>query len=488
MARCRFPTTGTRRQAELRSVPDALFNPQSVAVIGATEGASATGAPRLGAAALAHLVEHGFPGAVYPVNPNRAEIMGLRAYAGIEAVPDPVDLALIVLPAAACVEAMAACARSNVKAAVVFSSGFGEAGDTALEAALVSAAGGRVRFCGPNTAGLVSVHARLAASISMVCQFNPFRAGDIAFVTQSGALGGSMLGRGMEEGVGFSHWVSTGNEADLDLADYVDALAGDPGVGLFALFVEGLRDVGKFRAACRKAAAAGKPVLVYKTGRSDVAAAAAASHTGALAGSDRAFDALCRQDGLIRVDDAADLLPTALAFSRLRHKLPEGRRIGIVSASGGICGVAADDCARFGLDVPELSGETQARLRSVLPDFAAVRNPVDVTGQVRSSPTGYQDTVRAVLDDDRIDAVLLLVTMAGEPRASFYGREIPALAADSNKPLIVGWTGAVSLAQEGHPMLKASGVPTFPSSSAAVKAMRALADYAAFQRRSGANR
>ena len=462
---------------------DVLFNPRSVAVIGATEGTSATGAPRLGAAALTHLVEHGFNGTVYPVNPNRAEIMGLRAYADIELVPHPVDLALIVLPASACIGAMAACARSNVKVAVVYSSGFGEAGDKALETALVSAAAGRVRFCGPNTAGIVSVHAQLAACISMVCQFNPFRPGDIAFVTQSGALGGSMLGRGMEEGVGFSHWVSTGNEADLEVADYVDALVGDPRVGLFALFLEGIRDVSKFRAASRRAAEAGKPVLVYKTGRSGVAASAAASHTGVLAGSDRAFDALCRQDGLIRVDDAADLLPTALAFSRLRHKLPRGRRIGIVSASGGICGVAADDCARFGLEVPELSRETQARIKEVLPDFAAVRNPVDVTGQVRSSPNGYQDAVRAVLDDDSIDGVLLLITMAGEPRASFYGREIPALAADSNKPVIVGWAGPISLAQKGHPMLKASGVPTFPSSSAAVKTMRALADYACFRAR-----
>jgi len=438
---------------------EALFTPRSVAVIGATEGASATGAPRLGAAALAHLIEHRFTGPIHPVNPRRSEVMGRRAFPDIAAVPGPVDLAMILLPAEDCI---------------------------ALQDRLVAAAReGGIRFCGPNTAGLISVHAGLTACISMVCQLNPFRAGNIAFLTQSGALGGSMLGRGMEEGIGFSHWVSTGNEADIDLAEYLDALIDDPAVDVFALFLEGVRHGDRFRAACRRAALRDKPIVVYKTGRSQVAVAAAASHTGALAGSDRVFDALCRQDGLIRVEDAADLLPTAMAFSQVGNKLPRGRRVAIVSASGGICGVAADDCSRFGLEVPVLAAATQERIRGYVPAFASILNPIDVTGQIRSSETGYQDTVRAVLEDEGIDGVLLLVTMAGEPRASFYGRQIPELAAATDKPVLVGWTGAVSLAERGYPMLRASGVPTFTSTSAAVKAMSALAGYAAFRERIG---
>jgi acyl-CoA synthetase (NDP forming) len=462
---------------------ETMFNPASVAVVGATEGASATGAPRLGAAALEHLIAHGFKGAIYPVNPKRETVMGLKSYPDLGAIPGDVALALILLPAEAAIEAMAAAADKGVKAAVVFSSGFAEAGEEALQTHLVEAAAGRVRFCGPNTAGLAATKSGLTASISMVCMINPFRAGDVAFITQSGALGGSMLARGMEDGTGFSHWISTGNEADLTVADYMVALVDDPAVRVLALFLEGVRDGRHFLQACERAAAAGKPIVVYKTGRSAVSAAAAASHTGALAGSDRVFDAVCRQYGLIRVDDAADLLPLATAFSSMGGKLPQGRRVGIVSASGGICGVAADDCARFGLEIPELPAVTQDEIRRFVPAFAAVRNPIDVTGQIRSSPTGYQDTVRAVLADDTIDGVLLLVTMAGEPRASFYGEEIPKLAAASNKPVIVGWTGGISLAQRGYPMLQAGGVPTYLSASAAVKAMSALADYGAFQRR-----
>jgi acyl-CoA synthetase (NDP forming) len=344
-----------------------------------------------------------------------------------------------------------------------------------------------IRLVGPNTAGFVDFHHRFAATISMVGDMKPFVAGGVAFITQSGALGGSMLGRGMEQCVGFSHWVTTGNQADLSAADYLDHLVDDPQARVFALFLESVSDPPRFIAACRRAARVGKPVIVYKSGASAVGAASSASHTGALAGSHRVFSALCRQIGLVQVDDLADLLPLARTFAWLGERLDlrhqRARRIGIVSASGGICGVAADECDLAGLQVPELPAALQERLRGFVPEFASVRNPVDVTGQIRSSATGYQDTVRAVLADDSIDAGLLLVTMAAEPRASFYGREIGRLAAEVGKPLLVTWAGPLSLAALGVPMLAAAHVPMFESVRGAVRALRALEEFGALQQR-----
>lgn len=463
---------------------DPLFHPRSIAVVGASRGVSATGTVKIGTAALQHLIEHRYSGRIYPVNPKENELAGLRCYASIRDLPEPVDVAFLVVPADACISAMADCAAKGVRAAVVFSSGFAEAGHAELQGKLVAAArAAGIRFCGPNTAGFVNVTENMVGSISMVCAINPFRRGPIAFVTQSGALGGSMLGRAMEQGIGFSHWVSTGNEADIDAAEYIDYLIDQADVHVIALFLEGVRNGPAFLAAARKAATAGKPIVVYKTGISEVAAAAAASHTGALAGSDRIFDGICRQFGLVRVDDVADLFPTALTFAWLRDRLPAGNRMGIVSASGGICGVGADECHRFGLALPELDEAAKAEIRGYVPAFASIRNPIDVTGQIRASATGYQDTVRAVLRQDYVDGLLLLVTMAGEPRASFYGREISALARESRKPIIVAWTGALSLAEKGYPMLQQNSVPNFLSVRQAVKAMKALVDYRRFRER-----
>jgi acetate---CoA ligase (ADP-forming) len=463
---------------------DAMFHPRAVAVVGASKGISATGSVKIGTAALQYLVQHGFPGKIYPVNPKERELMGLRSYASVREIPDEVDLACLVVPAQACGDVMRQCCEKGVKAAIVFSSGFAEAGAQELQDELVTIARrGGIRFCGPNTAGVVNVKDHMVASISMACDMNPFRSGEIAFLTQSGALGGSMLGRAMDQGIGFSHWVSTGNEADLDTADYLDYLIDEDQVRVFTLFTEGIRNGEKFLRVCRKAAKAHKPIVIYKTGLSDISAAAAKSHTGALAGSDQVFDKMCRQLGLIRVDDVAELFETALVFNWVGDKVPTGHRVGIVSASGGICGVGADECHLAGLDIPELTEECKGRIRQYVPSFGAIRNPVDVTGQIRASETGYQDTVNALLGEDYIDGMLLLVTMAAEPRATFYGREISKIAHGSPKPVIVAWTGALSLAPLGYPMLYENRVPHFLSVRGAVKAMKALADYRAFLNR-----
>ena len=470
------------------SVLDQLFRPRSVAVVGASRGLTPTGAPKLGTAAMKNLVEHGYSGAIYPVNPKETELFGYHCWPSVAAIEGEVDVALLIIPAEGCPKAMRECAAKGVKAVIVMSSGFGEVGNQELQDELVNIAhAAGIRFVGPNTAGFINFGHNFAATISMVGEMPSFLVGSVAFITQSGAMGGSMLGRGLEQGVGFSQWVTTGNQADLSAADYLDYLVDDPNAKVFALFLEGVNDPPRFLAACAKAVRAGKPVIVYKSGASAVGAASGASHTGALAGSHAVFTAMCKQHGLIQVDDVADLLPLAKTFAWLGERLDlraqRALRVGIISASGGICGVAADECDLVGLLVPALSPNTQAAIRAVVPEFATVRNPVDVTGQIRSSQTGYQDTVRAVLADEQIDAALLLITMAAEPRASFYGREIGALAHAASKPLVVTWAGPLTLAAQGYPMLGDQHVPVFESARGAVKALAAVERFGAFQRK-----
>lgn len=465
------------------SALDALFAPRSVAVVGASRGTTETGVPKLGTAAIRNLLVHGFPGVVYPVNPVETDLFGLRCYGSVRDIPGEVDVALVVVPAERCVDVMQDCAAKGVKSAIVMSAGFSEAGNPAGQARLLAAAReGSIRVVGPNSAGFVSFHHRFTATISMVGEMRPFVPGSVAFITQSGALGGSMLGRGMEQGMGFSHWVTTGNQADLSAADYLDYLVDDPKSRVFALFLESVADPPRFMRACLRALRAGKPVLVYKSGASAVGSASSASHTAAMAGSHRIFRAMCRQYGLVHVEDLAELLPLAKALAWVGERLDlrgqRARRIGIVSASGGICGVAADECELAGLEVPELSEPLQAQIRSYLPSFASVRNPIDVTGQIRSSATAYQDAVRAVLEEPGIDAVLLLVTMAAGERASFYGREISRLATEARKPLAVCWAGPLSLASEGYRMLADAHVPVFEAVRSAVRALRAIETFA----------
>lgn len=462
---------------------DAMLHARSVAVIGASNNKNTAGGDKLGTVALRHLIKHGYRGAIYPVHPTEIEIAGLACCPSLDDVPGDIDLAVIAVPGPACAGVMAQCGARGVKTAIVLASGFSEAGDPDLEAELAAAArAGGVRFCGPNTNGLISIANDMAPCTSMVCQMDLFIKGDIAFITQSGAVGGSMLGTGTEEAGGFSHWISVGNEANLTVADYLDYLIDDVATRVIALFIEGVRDPAKFTAACAKAAAVGKPIIVYKIGLSDVSAAASQSHTGAMVGSNAVFNAVCKKYGIIRVDDASDLLPTAITFSRLRGKYPTGRNMGLVAPSGGICGVCADECHKLGLEIPELSAQAQETLKQFIPPFGAFRNPIDVTQQIRASATGYQDTIHTVLEQPEIDGLFLLVTMVAEPRATFYSKMFIDAARSTDKPVIVAWTGAQSLAANALPLLKQNGVATYTSAQGAVKAMRALYDYGQFLR------
>lgn len=291
------------------SALDRLLSPASVAVIGASGDARKTsGRP------IAFLRKHGFQGRLYPVNPRYEEIDSLRCYPSIAELPEVPDVAVILLGAERANQAVAELAALGCAAAIVLAGGYGETGESGIRRqAELQAARGSMRILGPNTIGLVNVSERITLSASGALDMDALLPGKVALVSQSGGILGALLSRGVAAGIGFSKLISTSNEVDLDVADFVDHLADDPATAVIALYLEGLRDTAKFTRAVGRARAAGKPVVVFKVGRSEAGASAAASHTGALAGSDDLYSAYFRQLGVIRAETFADLLDIPFA-------------------------------------------------------------------------------------------------------------------------------------------------------------------------------
>jgi acyl-CoA synthetase (NDP forming) len=353
---------------------DRLFHPRSVAVIGASSDPSKlTGRP------LSYLQKHGFAGDIYPVNPRYDRIGDLACYADVKSLPATPDVALVLLGADRVEAAARELAGIGTTAAIILASGFSEAGDDGIrrQQDLIKAAGS-MRLLGPNTIGVINVTEKIMLSASGAMEMTDFPAGRIALVSQSGGILGSLLSRGVNRGIGFSKLVATGNEADLEVADFVDYLVDDAATSVIALYLEGIRNSDRFRVAAMRAAAAGKRIVAFKVGRSESGARAAVSHTGALAGADRTYDAFFKQSGVIRAQAFSDLLdiPAALAHGR---KL-KGQRLAIVTTTGGAATLIADNAGMEGFDTPAPDSPTAQRLRALnIRDAVLDRNPVDVT-------------------------------------------------------------------------------------------------------------
>ncbi|HEX5404522.1 MAG TPA: hypothetical protein VFX16_19720, partial [Pseudonocardiaceae bacterium] len=291
-------------------------------------------------------------------------------------------------------------------------------------------------------------------------------------ITQSGALGGSILTRAWREGIGFSTCVSSGNEADLTTADYIDHLVADEHTRVISVFCEGVVDGPRFRSALAGASAAGVPVLVYKNGRSTVGAKAVQSHTGSLAGADRVYDAVFAQTGAVRLHRVSHLYEIALAFDW--QPLPAGDRVAIVSTSGGACTVLADECSDEGLRVPELSAQAYAELSAVIPAFGSAQNPIDVTAQIGSDPTMMADAITSVLRDPGIDSVIIMLTTLVGPMAAEIAQGVADAVRDSAKTVLAVWTIAPELAADGFAILRDAKVPVYQDPETAVAALAAM--------------
>lgn len=443
-----------------------LLRPRSVAVVGASaDPAKTSGRP------VAYLQKHGFDGRIYPINPKASEIAGLRCYPDVRSLPEAPDVAIVLLGAERTQQAIRELAELGTGAAIVLASGYSETGEEGArrQRELREAAGG-MRILGPNTIGLVNLTDRITLSASGALELDQLHSGAVGLVSQSGGILGALLSRAAARGIGFSKLISTSNEVDLDLADFVDALVDDPATHVIALYVESIRNPRTFRAAARKATAAGKPIVAFKIGRSASGAQAAASHTGALAGADAMYDALFDETGIIRAQMFSDLLdiPAALASAR---KLA-GRRVAILTSTGGAGTLVADSLGMAGFELPAPDAETGAALRALQTgDHAALdRNPIDVT-LAGLQPDLLRGAIRIVLGSDQYDALVVIVGSSAVAQPELMADALRDSLASGGKPVLAFISPHAPRAGE---ILSRYGIPAFnapESVSAALSAM-----------------
>lgn len=359
----------------------ALLAPRSVAIFGASNDPG-----RISGRSLRYYKEAGYRGALYPINPNRAAVQGVPAYPDLDSVPGPVEFALIAVPAVHALAALEAAVRKGVRAVVMFTAGFAETGaeGRAMQERLAAIAReGGVRLCGPNCLGLFNLRIGHTPTFGSYLEAGPEQPGPLGMITQSGAFGTHLLALARRRGIDVGIWVSTGNEADIQVADGISFLADDPQTLAIACYMEAIKDRDRFAAAVARARANGKPVIAIKVGGSAIGAAAAVSHTASLAGSDAIYDAALRQWGVERARTPEDLVE--IAYACTRGRLPRSRRLAVVTISGGAGVLMADAAERFGVDLAPLSPEGQAEVVRWVP-FAAARNPVDLTATPINEP------------------------------------------------------------------------------------------------------
>ncbi|HLY64192.1 MAG TPA: acetate--CoA ligase family protein, partial [Chloroflexota bacterium] len=446
-----------------------LLRPASIAIVGASSRPeSLAGRP------LANLQRQQFGGPIYPINPQREEIAGLRAYPNLETLPETPDLALITAPLQHVLPALEDCAQRGVRAAIVISSGFGEVSAEGAaqqrRMADLAASGGMV-LCGPNSIGILNFVDFIPLSFSSSEDMDQRKTGRVAVVSQSGGLMGSVSNRAYDAGVGVSYGVATGNEADLTAVEVLEWMAEEGSSDAFILIVEQIRDGQRFMALCRRLLEVGKPLVAHFIGRTQAGGAAARSHTGALAGSYEALQAVFRQLGVIEATDLDDLVN--LAASAAFGRWPQGPNIGVITGSGGAGAAAADRAEELGMATPPFSAGLADQLRPFLPAFAqAVENPFDATAQLIENPSTPGAVASLMLGSSGIDAVLAVdpgTGKAGQLRAE----ALAPVACTGDKPVFqVILSGSIAAGAAGT--LRNAGVPVFRSPSKAVEALAAL--------------
>lgn len=447
-----------------------LFSPKSVAVIGASERANA-----VGEIVFRNMLESGYRGLLYAVNPAHQEVQGQRAYASIEEIQTPVEMAVICTEAETVPDIIAACGKHGVRAAVVLSAGFAEASahGAALERTmLVNAKNYGVRIIGPNCLGII----RIATGLNATFFKGRIKSGNLALISQSGALCTAILDWAPPNDIGFSSVVSMGAASDVDFGEILDSLATDVQTSSILMYVEGIRKARGFMSALR-AAARSKPVFVMKVGRHDAGSRAVRSHTGALVGSDDVFDAALRRAGVVRVESIGGLFSAAKSLAS-RHRY-SGDRLAIITNGGGPGIMAIDRAVDLGVRIANLSPETVEKLNQVLPDIWSHNNPVDIIGD--ATPQRYRDTVGICMADPGVDGVLVILT----PQAMTQPLEVATLliedAGTFTKPLLTSWMGAAHT-MDGRGRFTQANIPSFSTPEAAVEAFSYLTAYYRNQR------
>lgn len=458
---------------------DVIFKPTSVAVIGASNRRGT-----IGAEVFHNLLTHGFNGPVYPVHPQAYVVQSVKAYSSITDITDPIDLAVIVVPAAAVIGVVRECAQKGVKGLVVISAGFREAneGGRQLEAELLEVTrGAGMRMIGPNCLGVQNTDPEVCLDATFAPTFPP--RGNVSFLSQSGALGVAILDYARELGIGIADFASVGNKADVSGNDMIEYWEDDPQTDVILLYLESFGNPARFSPLARRVAQK-KPMVVVKSGRTISGARAASSHTGSIAGQDVAVDALLKQAGVIRTDTIEQLFDMAMLLAN--QPLPKGNRVAVLTNAGGPGIMAADACESNGLELPMLCEETRAGLQSFLPEAASIRNPVDMIASANAE--GYDRALRLLVDDPNIDAIIAIYVppIGGETEAVAQAL-VSAAENACGKPILSCFMGTHGV-MEALTSLKSGHIPSYKFPEAAAIALARAEEYSRWLQREDGTR
>ncbi|MDF3835108.1 acetate--CoA ligase family protein [Cupriavidus basilensis] len=459
------PETG----ATGRTLAKALFTPGAVALVGASADES-----KNTARPLRFMRKHGYAGRVFPINAGRAEVMGLQAYPSVAALPDTIDHAFVMVPGRQVAEVLEQCAARGASVVTVFSDGFAELGEAGMAAQRALAARAKelgVRLLGPNSIGVVDVHSGAILSVNAVLEADTLRAGGISVASQSGSMLGALLSRGAARGFGFAKLVSVGNESDIGVGELVDLLVDDDATEVILLFLETIRDAAVLGPALRRARAAGKPVLVYKLGRSAQGEALAQSHTGALAGNDAAVDAFLRKHGAIRVEMLETLFeaaPLARRYAADIPALPRNPRIAVVTTTGGGAATVVD---RLGLANVEAVAPPTEFIAHMAARGVRIRQTPIIDLTLAATSAQYRDLVEQMIQSQWCDAVLCVVGSSAQFHPQLAVRPIVEASAQRGKPLL---SFLAPEATQSLELLQAAGVPAFRTPEACADALACL--------------
>lgn len=426
-----------------------IFAPKNVAVIGATEKEGS-----VGRTILWNLISSPFGGAVFPINPKRPSLLGIKAYPSIKDVPDQVDLAVIVTPSTSIPGIINECVEVGVKGAIVISAGFKEIGPVGVELErqlLENARKGGMRIVGPNCLGVMNPISGLNATFAA----GMARKGNVAFISQSGALCTAVLDWSFKENVGFSAFVSVGSMLDVDWGDLIYYLGDDPHTESIVIYMETIGDARSFLSAAREVALT-KPIIVIKPGRTEGAARAAASHTGSLTGSDEVLDAAFRRAGVLRVNSISEIFSMSEVLGR--QPRPKGPRLTILTNAGGPGVLATDKLISTGAELAEISKEATEKLNEFLPSSWSHNNPIDIIGD--ADPQRYAKSLEVAAQDENSDGLLVILTPQAMTDPTATAEALKTYAKSYDKPILASWSGGKEVAA-GEAILNKAGIPTF---------------------------
>ena len=456
-----------------------LFDPNAIAVIGASSDLT-----RISGQPITALKGSGFPRPIHLVNPKYNELHGLKCYPSAAAIGQPIDLALIAVPAKGVAAAIRDCGKAGIPFAIVLTAGFRETGPEGrkLEGELAEAAReSNVRVIGPNCQGALSVPSRMWCVFGSVSQETALREGPVSCAFQSGGFGYAVVNMAEAQGLGFRHVVSTGNETDITMPELLSEFLDDPGTRLAFAYIEGTPNARSLLDLGRKSLATGKPVIIWKGAQTESGTKAAASHTANMTGNYDLYRAAFRQSGLIEVQDVEEIVD--FAKLALQGRLPQGRNIGVLSVSGGSGIVFADRAVKDGLVLPSFSARSVAALKAIIPSFGASDNPADTTASVFNDPALFTKALDIILEDPEVDQLSILLASAGGLAIARAAQAIAAAAAKTDKPVNVAWSGRRDKSEEAWQTFDEAGIPHVTSPIRLAHAAAVLARFAEDRRR-----